>query len=374
MATQATHLVYRAGAGAAAALAILLFQNIFWADHVHWLLRLAIAGVAAVSAVSPPSGLLIVAGLSPLGYMLRSRIADASPARITEAIAIAFLAGAAVRGVATWLAGRFAGSQAAASERPPAQFLVPVVIFTVVALASCVVHYTFMQVWHDRPGPFFERLAGFLLTGYHGSLGNYEPTVSDAGFRFIFQTAFVIEGAALFLAAFLFCARDRAYLPRLVRMVVAGAVGAASLSFYALARATLSEAEPLAELPSLLAQRWTMFTPKLNSAASLLVLAGPLAIGGAAAAGPGRRAGWAAALMVLVAALWINGTRVALLAAILVLGRHAGVAPAGTPELAGAAAAGDRRHRDPDHRLWPAPPSTASTSTAMPRCQRSATA
>lgn len=319
LAGQASDAAYRVGAAIAAALAVTLFQSIFWADHVPWLLRLAIAGVAGVSVVSPPNGLLIVAGLSPLGYMLTSRVADAFPGRITEAIAVAFLAGAAVRGVVNWLAGHLAGARSEPYDRPPAQFLAPVVIFCGVAVASCVVHYTFVQAWHDRPGPFFERLVEFIVTGYHGDLGNYEPTASNAGFRFVFFTAFAVEGAALFLAAFLFCARDRGYLPRLVRMVAAGAVGAASLSFYALARAALHEAEPLAELPALLADRWTMFTPKLNTAASLFVLAGPLAIGAAAASGPGRRAGWVAGLVILVSALWINGTRVALLAAILVL-------------------------------------------------------
>lgn len=318
---QASGLFYHAGAGVAAALAVLLFQNIFWADSVHWLLRLAIAVVAAVSAASPPSGLLIVAGISPVGYMLQSRVADAYPGRTTEAIAIAFLAGAAARGVTNWLAGRFARRRPEPTAAPPPpQFLVPVAIFGAVAVASCIVHYNFMQVWQDRPGPFFARLVDFLLTGYHGELGNYAPTASDAGFRFIFQTAFVIEGVALFLAALVFCSRDRNYLPSLVRMLVAGAVGAASFSFYALASAALSDPGPLDALPELLARRWTMFTPKLNSAASLLVLAGPIAIGAAtAAAGRGRRAGWAAAVTILVAALWINGTRVALLAAILVL-------------------------------------------------------
>ena len=298
-----------------AAVALVLFQSIFWAAHVPWPLKAGIAAVAVISAASPPSGLLAVAGLSPLGYMVATRVTEAYPARITEAIVLAFFAGYAVWSVRT----RF-GRRGTPSD-PPATpgLMAPVVLFSAVAVASCVVHYQFMQLWHDHPGPFLERLAGFLAVGYHDALGNYEPLASDAGFRFVHMTAFAIEGAALLLAAYLWTARDRTLAPRLVRMVVAGSVGAASLSFYAFGEAALRETDPAGALPDLLARRWTMFTPKLNSAASLLVLAGPMAIGAAAACAGWRRWVWVAAAALLTGALWINGTRVALLAAILVL-------------------------------------------------------
>ena len=320
LSAQASERLYRLGAPAGlavlAALTIVLFQSIFWAEHVPWPLKLGIAAVAAASVASPPNGLLIAAGLSPLGYMLTTRVAGAYPARITEAIVLAFFAGYAVRAVLK----RFGRRRADARPPEPApRLLAPVVLFGAAAAASCVVHYHFMQVWQDRPWPFFERLVDFLVRGYHDDLGNYEPTAGDAGFRYVFTTAFVIEGAGLVLAAFVFCARDRAFLPRLLRMTVAGAVGAAALSAYALTGAALRETDPFGALPSLLDQRWTMFTPKLNTAASLFVLAGPLAIGAAAADRGWRRSVWTAAAAVLVAALWINGTRVALLAAIVVL-------------------------------------------------------
>lgn len=304
-----------AGSVLLATVTLVLFQSIFWAPHVPWPLKAGIGAVAVISAASPPNGLLAVAGLSPLGYMVATRVTEAYPARITEAIVLAFFAGYAVWSVRT----RF-GRRGAPSDPPAAPGLVaPVVLFSAVAVASCVVHYQFMQLWHDHPGPFLERLAGFLAVGYHDAVGNYEPLAVDAGFRFVSMTAFAIEGAALLLAAYLWTARDRALAPRLVRMMVAGSVGAASLSFYAFGEAALRETDPAGALPELLAQRWTMFTPKLNSAASLLVLAGPMAIGAAAACAGWRRGVWVAAAALLTGALWINGTRVALLAAILVL-------------------------------------------------------
>ena len=314
-----------AGTVALTGLTLVLFQSIFWAGHVPVLLKLGIASVAVLSVVRPANGLLVVAGLSPLSYMLTTRVAGAFPARIAEAIALGFFAGYALRSVWAGFARR-GGETSPGSARsgdgtslvtePPPQALTPVLLFSAVAIASCVVHYHFVQAWHDHPWPFLQRFVDFLVWGYHEARGSLNPTANSAGFGFVITTAFVVEGAALFLAAFTFCARDPAFLARLVTMVVAGAVGAASLSFYALARATLSEADPLGALPTLLAERWTMFTPKLNTAASLFVLAGPLAIG---AASVGRRSWWIAATVVLVMALWINGTRVALLAAILVL-------------------------------------------------------
>ena len=298
-----------------AALTLVLFQSIFWTAHVPWLLKVGIAAVAVVTVVSPPSGLLVVAGLSPLGYRLTTHVAGAYPARITEAIALAFFAGYAV-----WSVRRRFSRPGPPSDPPAAPSLrTPVVLFSVAAVASCVVHYHYMQIWQDHPGAFLQRLLEFVVRGYHDDLGNYDPLASDAGLRFVYMTAFAIEGAVLFLAAYLWSARDRVFAQRLVRMIVVGAAAAAALNFHALADAALREADPVGALPDLLARRWTMFTPKLNSAASLIVLAGPLAIGAATAAAGWRRSAWIGATAVLAASLWINGTRVALLAAVLVL-------------------------------------------------------
>ena len=59
-----------AGLAALAALTLVLSQSIFWAEHVPWLLKLGIAVVAAITFANAGNGLLIVAGLTPLGYML----------------------------------------------------------------------------------------------------------------------------------------------------------------------------------------------------------------------------------------------------------------------------------------------------------------
>ena len=307
-------------------LILVLFQSIFWAAHVPLALKLGIAALGVLSVFRPADGLLVVAGLAPLGYMLTTRVFAAYPARITEAIVLALFAGYALRIALTRLPRRPGGTgtdlrTSDADSRPlgpPSNLLTPALLFCAIVVASCVVHYHIVQAWHDHPWPFFQRFLDFLVWGYHDAIGNIDPTAKLAGFGFVVTTAFVLEGTALFLSAFTFCARDPGLRGRLVTMVVAGAVGASVLSFVRLAMAMVGEVDPIASLPGLLALRWTMFTPKLNTAASLFVLVAPLALA-AAAARTGRRSGWVAAASVIVAALWINGTRVAIIAAILVL-------------------------------------------------------
>ena len=307
-------------------LILVLFQSIFWAAHVPLAVKLGLVALGVFSVCRPAHGLLVVAGLAPLGWMLTTRVFAAYPARITEAILLAFFAGYALRTLSTRLAKRPASTgidsrTSAADARsvgPPPSVLTPGLLFGAVIIASCVVHYHLVQAWHDHPWPFFQQFVNFLVWGYHDAIGNIDPTARSAGFGFVVTTAFVLEGAALFLVAFTLCARDPAMRRRLLTMVVAGGVGAACLSFVALANAAVSQPDLIASLPTLIARRWTMFTPKLGTAASLFVLVGPLALA-AAAAQVRHRSSWIAAAGVIVGALWINGTRTALIAAALVL-------------------------------------------------------
>ena len=290
---------------------LVLAQSIFWAPHIPLTLKLGMAALLMLSAVRPGDSLLVVAALSPLGWMLTTRVFGAYPARVTEAIVITFLAGYAVH----VLARRVGKSD---TFDPPARLLAPALLFGVVTVASCLVLYRIAQVWHDHPWPYFQRFIAFLARDYHNALGHIDPTASTGGFGYFVAAALILEGVALFLVAFVF-ARDRVYRERLAAMTVAGAAGAGALSFVALAIAAVGEAGVSATWPELFARRWSMFTPKINTAASLFVLTAPLAFGAAVAASDKARIGWIAAGSLIVAALWINGTRAALLAAIVVL-------------------------------------------------------
>ncbi len=301
---------------------LVLAQSIFWAPHVPHTLKLGMAALLVLSVVRPGDGLLVVAALSPLGWMLTTRVFGAYPARVTEAIVLTFLAGYAVH-----LLARHSGkgsppaagtAVAEAPFDPPARLLAPALLFGVVAVASCLVVYHVAQVWNDHPWPYFRRFFEFLTRAYHDDLGHIDPTARPGGFGFFVATALIVEGVALFLVAFAL-SRDAVYRQRLIAMSVAGAAGAGALSFVALAMAAVGEVGASATWRELLAMRWSMFTPKVNTAASLFVLTAPLAFGAAAASRGKGRIGWIAAGSLIVAALWINGTRAALLAAIVVL-------------------------------------------------------
>jgi O-antigen ligase len=302
-----------AGTILASIVLLVLAQSIFWAPHVPHTLKLGMAALLVLSAVRPGDGLLVVAALSPLGWMLTTRVFGAYPARVTEAIVLAFLAGFTIHLVARRFNKRGYGFD------PPIRLLAPALLFGTVALASCAVVYHTAQAWHDHPSLYFQRFVDFLARSYHDSLGHVDPTEASGRFSYFVAAALLIEGVALFLVAFVF-ARDAVYRQRLTAMVIAGAAGAGALSFVALAMTAVGEAGISATWRELLAMRWSMFTPKINTAASLFVLTAPLAFGAAAAAtGDKGRAGWIAAGSLIVAALWINGTRAALIAAIIVL-------------------------------------------------------
>ena len=295
---------------------VVLFQSFFWAPHVPLTLKIGALVIAVTSLWRPSEGLLVVAGLTPFGLMLTSRVFSANPGRITEAIVVSFLTGYAVRNAAKRLLVRSTGETP--GPKIPAEILVPAVLFCVVTLASCVVHYGIVQTWQNHPLPFFERFIEFLLTNYHGDRGNYDPVASDAGFQFIIFGFFTVQSVALCLITCDLCQKIPTLVRRLVRMVVAGAVGASILSFVALLLAAANEPDLITALPELLERRWTMFTPKLNTAASLFVLAAPIALGATATASR-QRFWWVASATVILGALWINGTRAALLAITMVL-------------------------------------------------------
>ena len=90
----------------AAFVVVVLFQSVFWAPHIPLTLKAGLCLICVLSVWRPHDGLLAVAALTPFGLMLASRVFSANPGRITEAIAVSFLAGYAIRHVATRFVGR----------------------------------------------------------------------------------------------------------------------------------------------------------------------------------------------------------------------------------------------------------------------------
>jgi hypothetical protein len=143
-----------------------------------------------------------LAGLAPFGRMLAIVWLGGFPIRGAEALALACLAGAAVRwtvrpGTATDL---------------PARVTIPWLLFAASAVASAAVLYRVSQVHLDYPAVFAERLLTFLAVGYHDLPGDPRPWAEPVGFGYVVATASVVEGVALLLVAGRLCVQSAASL------------------------------------------------------------------------------------------------------------------------------------------------------------------
>ena len=125
-------------------------QSLLWAADVPIVLKLAGVGVATLAFLRPADGLLIVAALAPLGVIF-SRLLD-SPARGSEALVLAFLTG--------WLLSTLRPTDHRTNSA--AKFPVPVLLFGVVVVTSCVKQLVVLQFQRDYPWPFLQALSVFL--------------------------------------------------------------------------------------------------------------------------------------------------------------------------------------------------------------------
>ena len=313
------------------AAALVPFQSVFRTDQIRPAPKLALAALAILSAVRPRHGLLVVAALGPFGNLLADPIgigdalapAPAPPAqaavsnlhplpthqhRFAEALFLAFLIGHACRRL--WRRG--------AGGPVPPSLLAPACLFGTVVLTSYAVNYAVWRSW-DLAFPSGDRLVDFLVLGYQDSIDVSRLAPADP-FDSLQATVLTCAGLAVLLVTCSLCRGDAGFVRRLVRMIVAGAAGAAALSFVALALYVANHPDATG-LRTALLHRWTMFA-SINTGAPLLVLAAPLALATAWRTRTNRAVWWTAAA-VLPGALYLNGTRTAILAGIFVAGAGA---------------------------------------------------
>ena len=295
-----------AGRAVLAAFLIVLVQSLFWDADVPLVLKLGIAALTILACARPAEALLVVAGLTPLGQMFSTRLwPEAFPARITEAIVLAFLAGWQIYRLRTIREGR------------PLSFLarVPMLLFETTVAMSVLVHVTALQVWKDYPSEFIGQFAEYLATAYlTAPIPDMRPWLGGlAGYGFLPSAALMMEGVGLCFAAMTLI-RSCPRLPRrLAGMIVAGAVGAGALSVVQVATTAVSAGDGFAALLSVLQGRTAVFISKVNSAGSYFILVLPIAIGLAILR---RHLLWLGATVVIGVALWLSGARAVILTAL----------------------------------------------------------
>lgn len=304
-------------------LSAVLMQTFFWSATAPSYLKLLVGSVAVLSAFRPGAGLLVVAGLTPFGRIIAVDLAQAYPARFTEALVLAFLAG--------WFANGRRGAAHRARVSPAAMLAI---LFGAAILASLAVELVVLHHWKDYWWPFAGRVVRYLSRDYLGVNVQAWPTpLGMDGATSIGSAALLLQGLALSLAVRRIALEHPSFLSRLVGVLAVAAVGTAVLSVSAAGELAISD--PTASGPVwarlLDSPRLAVHTGKVNTAASSFVLFLPCLVGmvlarssslrqaGAAFGERARKIALPALGAVLVlAALWISGSRSGLAAVAVV--------------------------------------------------------
>ena len=157
---------------------LLLIQSAFWSNRVSARMQAIIFASALLSYFRPRYGLLALAVLAPLGQV-GSRTLD-SRMRGAEALVLAFLAGALVRG---WTLREF-------KTFPSTRLEAAALIFALVVAASCLEQIWLMQVQMDFAWTFAQEILGYASRRYITTFG---------GYGLLFHGCCWLEGLALLL-------------------------------------------------------------------------------------------------------------------------------------------------------------------------------
>ena len=296
-------VVRRVGWALSLALVLLLLQSAFWSERVPVVLKVAVAGLAILAAVRPGHALLLVAGFVPFGHFLITRVWDAYPFALSEALVLAFLTG--------YLWHR--RPQRSEISAPPDGLNLPAKLFALVVLGSSLVQLAELQVWHDFPLRYAESFADFLVTDYLATMLDPRPWVD--GRTFVSTAALLLEGLALSLCARTLCRQQPALARRLTNAIVTAGTAVALLGFYSVLALAVRTGEPILGLID--SNRWA--SPallSLNTAGAYFVLVAFIAMGTAVASRthvPGLLAA-----VICVIALWLTRTRSAIVAGLAI--------------------------------------------------------
>jgi O-antigen ligase len=259
-------------------------------------LRLGLVALGALTVVHPLGGLLVLAGLGPLTAMIGALAgADVRGTQLLEGTVLVFLLGWTVR----------SGVHGRATPVPPGAGAA--VVLAVLILGSIGVQLGLHQLQTGGWALLATDVWRFLSQDYFLDLRSY-PMVR-AG-------ALLLEGLGLLLAAAATCAARPDAARRLLVMTVAGACAAALLNVNRLLTISLRHAEPWQAAGEYLSwYRVNVHFADVNAAGSWLALC--LVPAGVLALNPGRqRAIWVAVAALLATALWLTGSRVAMLSAV----------------------------------------------------------
>jgi hypothetical protein len=267
--------------------------------------RLFQIAVLVTAVLRPAHALLILAGLGPLSWDLATILSEqVHGPRMLEQMAVAVVAGTLVR---------WRSSDEPSRTAAPAAILGLIALTSAVALmptrmlATAVSDMTLWQqavgLWRDGLGPVWQPVAS--------------ATVAIEGMALLWATEWIVR-------------RQRAMAIKLVEFAAIGYAAAACLNVHRVVAAALRAGDFVRDAPGLfLATRYNMFYDR-NAAASMFVL---VLFAGVALfrRPPLREAVVGVLLSAILVAVWLTGSRIALVAIVIVVGGAlaARLAPAG---------------------------------------------
>jgi len=274
-----------------------LLSSIRYVDHVGVVPQALLAGLVLVSAFRPLYGLAVATALVPVATLLAARQWN-STVVWPAPIACAVLTGVSLNALAP--AGR--------RERLPAPLSTPVLCFGAVVVASMIVGLS--TTWVRLGPPFADALLGQLTREHFIDSRSFPPL----------QTGLLLlEGVCLFtVAARVSAARARA-LPGLAVALTIGSVIAAGMTGARLIGVAAKTAGFWRSVIRLAASiRWNVAFADFNAAGSYFVMAALAAAGLAVAARHrGARAVAIGCVIMSAGALWLTGSRAAMLAGLV---------------------------------------------------------
>jgi hypothetical protein len=292
------HAIVPSLAGLFTLIVLVLGQSTLWPDSVPVSAKALLVAVGVLSFARPGDGLLLVAGLVPFGQVGARWFG--SNARGSEALVLACLSGLFLRKL--WSA-RLRTSPSNGIEWSA-------LLFGLIVAASCIEQLWFLQVQIDFPWPFAQELAATAIGDY---------LVTFRRFGTLFNAMLLLEGLGLLVCTAHICRIDSTFTTRLVRVLVVGAVAVAAFNLAFAWGRFLESGRPIAGLWQFIARdRWTVHTGDPNAAASYFAMTFVMAVGAGLSWRRWSSPVWLCAASIIAAALWMTGSRTAILAVLMV--------------------------------------------------------
>jgi O-antigen ligase len=251
-----------------------------------------VVALFVLTLVRPENGLLACAGLLVLSGPLAA-VVHCNP-YMAEPLLLAFLAG--------WLLRETIRSQAPA-DHATRWLVTPALLLAAVVAASVLVQLMVQQVFVDYPWPFVRQVIAHLCSDY---------IVFGSRFPGLDRGAAMLEGIGLFVAATTLARRDRLVARRTIAMAAAAAAGVAALNVSRFAAICLRTGVPV--LVNLRTMRVSAAFADFNAAGSYLAMAFFLTLGLSVSARRVPRWVWIGSASLVLLAVWLTGSRAALIA------------------------------------------------------------